>query len=193
MGTAIIDRTLLQLKSLFGFEHMSERERLALLVGVVFVLGVLLYQFIASPYLDARNRLQNSLARKQVELTEIQRLSEEYSGLRVEEVGLKERLKKRDAGFTLFAFLDRQAQAAGVKEKIKYMKPSIIEGENGLNESVVEMRLEGTTLDRLVEFLRLTESDTELVSVRRLSIQNSTKDEGYLDIVLQIVTLVEVE
>lgn len=193
MGTAIIDRTLLQLKSLFGFEHMSERERLALLVGVVFVLGVLLYQFIASPYLDARNRLQNSLARKQVELTEIQRLSEEYSGLRVEEVGLKERLKKRDAGFTLFAFLDRQAQAAGVKEKIKYMKPSIIEGENGLNESVVEMRLEGTTLERLVEFLRLTESDTELVSVRRLSIQNSTKDEGYLDIVLQIVTLVEVE
>ena len=51
-------------------------------------------------------------------------------------------------------------------EQIKYMKPSVIEGDNGLDESVVEMRLEGVTLEKLTKFLQVTESDTNVVSVR---------------------------
>ncbi|WP_159441326.1 type II secretion system protein GspM [Desulfopila aestuarii] len=186
-----MDKVLAQLKSRLGLNNLSDRERLILIGGGLFVLGVVIYQLIISPYLVAHERLQSSLQRKQAELVEIQRLSQEYAKLRVEEGGLKALLQKRDAGFTLFAFLDKQAENAGVKEQIKYMKPSVIEGDNGLNESVVEMRLEGVTLEKLTQFLQVTESDTNVVSVRRLSIQTSARDEGFLDVILQIVTLVE--
>ena len=191
MSRENMDKVLAQLKSRLGLNNLSDRERLILIGGGLFVLGVVIYQLIISPYLVAHQRLQSSLQRKQAELVEIQRLSQEYAKLRVEEGGLKALLQKRDAGFTLFAFLDKQAENAGVKEQIKYMKPSVIEGDNGLNESVVEMRLEGVTLEKLTQFLQVTESDTNVVSVRRLSIQTSARDEGFLDVILQIVTLVE--
>lgn len=191
MNRENIDKVLAQLKSRLGLERMSDRERLILLSGGLFVLAVLVYLLILSPYLEAHDRLQSSLQRKKTELAKIQELREEYEQLRVEEGGLKVLLQKRDAGFTLFAFLDQQAEQAGVKELIKYMKPSVIEGDSGLDESVVEMRLEGVTLEKLTQFLQVTESDTNVVSVRRLSIQTSARDEGFLDVVLQIVTLVE--
>jgi general secretion pathway protein M len=186
-----MEKVLAQLQSRLGLKNLSDRERLILIAGGLFVLGVLIYQLIISPYLVAHDRLQSSLQRKQAELLEIQLLSQEYAKLREEEGGIKALLQKRDAAFTLFAFLDEQAANAGVKEQIKYMKPSVVEGDSGLNESVVEMRLEGVTLEKLTQFLRVTESDTNLVSVRRLSIQTSARDEGYLDVILQIVTLVE--
>jgi len=186
-----MDKVLAQLKSRLGLNNLSDRERWILIGGGLFVLSVLIYKLIVSPYLMAHHRLQSTLQRKQAELAEIQVLSKEYAELRVEEGGLKALLQKRDAGFTLFAFLDQQAENAGVKEQIKYMKPSVIEGDNGLDESVVEMRLEGVTLEKLTKFLQVTESDTNVVSVRRLSIQTSARDEGFLDVILQIVTLVE--
>jgi len=186
-----LDKIVAQLKSRLGLNNLSDRERLILVGGGLFVLVVLIYQLVVSPYLKAHDRLESALQRKQAELVEVQGLSQEYAKLRVEEGGVRALLQKRDAGFTLFAFLDQQAEHAGVKEQIKYMKPSVTEGDNGLDESVVEMRLEGVTLEKLTQFLQVTESDVNVVSVRRLSIQTSARDEGFLDVILQIVTLVE--
>lgn len=191
MDRDTFDKIVAQLKSRLGLNNLSDRERLILIGGGLFVLVLLIYQLIVSPYLKAYDRLESTLERKQAELAEVQGLSQEYAKLRVEEGGVRALLQKRDAGFTLFAFLDQQAEHAGVKEQIKYMKPSVTEGENGLDESVVEMRLEGVTLEKLTQFLQVTESDANVVSVRRLSIQTSARDEGFLDVILQIVTLVE--
>lgn len=193
MARVTIDGAMAELRRKLGLDQLSIRDQLILLAGGLFVTGVLVYQLLLSPYLDARTRLQSSLERKRAELTDIQRLSEEYAALQAQEGGLKALLDKRDAGFTLFAFLEKQAENAGVKEKVKYMKPSLIESDGGLRESVVEMRLEGVTLELLTEFLRLTESETNVVSVRRLSIQANSKEAGFLDAVLQIVTLVEAQ
>lgn len=191
MNKETIDAYIRQLKARLGLDHLGERERLVLAGGGVFLFCVVLYQLVLSPYLIAHERLEKSLARKQAELAEIKALSAEYATLRSEEGGMKQMLQQRAAGFTLFTFLDRQATSAGVKETIKYMKPSVIEGDSGLDESVVEMRLEGVTLDKLTEFLHLTESQENVVSVRRLSIQASAREEGVLDVILQIVTFVE--
>ena len=192
MADSDLKRTLTGLRSRLGLDSLSARERLILLAGLVFVGAVLAYQLVVSPYLVAHDRLQKSLARKQQELVEIATLSREYAELRREEGGMKAVLAKREAGFTLFAFLDQQAEIAGVKAQIKYMKPSVADADEGFRESSVEMRLEGVALERLTEFLRLTEADDKVVSVRRLSIQASSREEGGLDVVLQIVTLVTV-
>lgn len=191
MGTEQLHSAVAAIKSRLGLERLSMRERMILFAGALFIAGILVYQLIISPYVEARARLLNTIERKKEELVEIRQLRQQYADLRAAEGDVKASLAKRGKGFTLFAFLDQQADKAGIKPQIKYMKPSVITGEGNLDESVVEMKLEGVTLERLTEFLRLTESEAESVSVKRLSIQTSSRDEGVLDVILQIVTFME--
>ena len=118
-------------------------------------------------------------------------MRQDYLLVKKEEGGIKERLAKRAKNFALFSFVDQQAEQAKVKGKIKYMKPTLLEGEGALRESQVEMKLQEATLPELVVFLKYIESNENVVSLRRISIQESGKEQGYLDVVMQIVTFVE--
>ena len=97
-------------------------------------------------------------------------------------------IAERSPGFTLFTFLDKQVTEAQVKKQIKYMKPSTEEGDDNLNESMVEMKLQRITLNALVSFIMLVESEENVVSIRRISVQESGNEQGYLDVILQIIT-----
>jgi hypothetical protein len=107
--------------------------------------------------------------------------------LKSEEGTIQARINERGAGFTLFTFLDQQANKAKVKKQIMYMKPSMLDGDE-LNEAMVEMKLQQITLVALVEFVRLVESEENVVFIRRFSIQESGDAQGYFDVILQIVT-----
>ena len=147
----------------------------------------LFLQVLILPVLDARTQLEKSIARKKQELIEIQELQQEYRTLKSEEGTIQARINQRGPDFTLFTFLDQQASEAKVKKQIKYMKPSTVVGEK-LNETMVEMKLQKITLPDLVNFLRLVESEKNVVFIRRFSIQESGDTQGYFDSILQIVT-----
>ncbi|WP_136806699.1 type II secretion system protein GspM [Desulfosediminicola flagellatus] len=192
MNISSLQNVIQNIRAKTGVDDMSARERLLVLGAGLAILGVLFYHFILSPYIEARHRLIKSVELQERELVEIQLLKQEYSELRIEEGGIKANLAKRAKGFTLFTFLDQQAEKSQVKELIKYMKPSVISAEGGsLEESVVELKLQDVTLEQLVRFLNLTESEKNVVSIKRLSIQVSAKKQGYLDVILQIVTFME--
>lgn len=192
MNISSLQNVIQNIRAKTGVDDMSARERLLVLGAGLAILGVLFYQFLLSPYIEARHRLLKSVELQERELVEIQLLKQEYSELRIEEGGIKANLAKRAKGFTLFTFLDQQAEKSQVKELIKYMKPSVISAEGGsLEESVVELKLQDVTLEQLVRFLNLTESEKNVVSIKRLSIQVSAKKQGYLDVILQIVTFME--
>jgi general secretion pathway protein M len=170
-----------------GIEKLDSRERWVLFGGIGFVLCFLVIQLVIVPVLDARNNLEKSIARKKLELTKIRELQQEYYTLKSEEGTIQARINERGAGFTLFTFLDRQANEAKLKKQIKYMKPSTVDGDE-LNETMVEMKLQQITLSALVEFIRLVESEKNVVFIRRFSIQESGDSQGYFDSILQIVT-----
>ncbi len=184
-----IDLKTLREKS--GFDQLDARQRILLFCTSVILLIFLVYQLLASPYYDSRSKLQNSVQRKQADLLEIKKLRQDYLLVKKEEGGIRDRLAKRSKNFALFSFVDQQAEQAKVKEKIKYMKPSISEGEGPLRESLVEMKLQETTLEGLVTFLKLIESSENVVSLRRISIQESAKEQGYIDVIMQIATFIE--
>lgn len=171
-----------------GMTRLALRERRVLLGGLGFIVVFTVFQLVVGPFLDARRNLAQSIERKKQELAEIRVLQQEYRALRREEGTVQARINEREAGFTLFTFLDRQAEAAKVKRQIKYMKPSTVEGENDLDETMVEMKLQQIPLADLVAFILLVESEKNVVFIRRLSIQESGKEEGYLDAIMQIVT-----
>jgi len=186
---AFLDRNLInKICQKSGIDNLDAREKRVLAGGVLFVLCFLVFQFIVLPFLDARANLETSIERRKDELVKIKQLQEEYRSLKVQEGGIRVKIAQRSPGFTLFTFLDKQATKAQVKKEIKYMKPSVQEGDNSLDESMVEMKLQKITLKSLVTFIQLIESEEKVVSIRRISIQESGNEQGYLDVILQIIS-----
>ncbi len=174
-----------------GYEQLDARQRIMLLAVVAILLIFVVYQLLVSPYFTARSRLLHTVQLRQADLQTMKKLRQEYQQVKKEEGGIKSRLAKRTKDFTLFTFVEKQAEQANVKEKIKYMKPSVAEGEGPLRESLVEMKVQDIPLEGLVALLKLVESEENVVSLRRLSIQESAQQQGYLDVIMQIGTFVE--
>jgi len=188
MGMLYRKNLIKKIRQKSGIDSLDSRERKVLLGGAVFVLCFAVLQLLIVPFWDARENLERSIERKGEELVRIKQLQDEYRLLKEQEGGIQSRIAERSSGFTLFTFLDKQAAKAQVKKQIKYMKPSSQEGDENLDESMVEIKIQRTTLKDLVSFIMLVESEENVVSIRRISIQESGSEQGYLDVILQIVT-----
>lgn len=171
-----------------GIDNLSTREKLVVGGGLAFVVCFLILQLAIVPFLDARSDLRSSIDRKTKELATIKDLQLEHRNLKNEEGTIQARIQQRERGFTLFTFLDQQAEKAQVKKQIMYMKPSTVEGDTGYVETMVELKLQQVSLSALVSFLQLVESEQHVVFIRRISIQESGNVQGELDSILQIVT-----
>lgn len=173
-----------------GYSNLQPRERLLVAGAIVIIFFLVIFHFILNPMLETRKNLTLAVDRKKQELLDMKIMSQDYLSLKTKAGGVRDRLTRRQAGFSLFSFLDRQATKTGVKGQVKYMKPSTIVVDDSLNESVVEIKLEQVTLRQLVDFLKVIEPQEYVVEVKRLSVQESGKEKKYLDAVLQVMTFV---
>ena len=167
---------------------LAKRERYFVGMAACAILVFLLFQFLISPFFEKRARMQRGIRAREVGLRKIISLSTEYEGYTRESQEVQQLLARRKKGFTLFAFLERAAGEAGVKENIEYMKPSTSKDAGQYKESMVEMKLEAITLNQLTEYLYRIESPKNLISIKRISIKQNRKEAGYLDAVLQALT-----
>jgi general secretion pathway protein M len=189
---ALVNReTLQKIWDKSGIKNLESRERLFLFGGVAFLICFMFVRFAIIPVINAKSRLEHSTERKRDELVQIKVLQQEYLTLKKEESTIQELINGRGAQFSLFTFLDQQAERVQVKKQIKYMKPSVIEGEDNFNETMVEMKFQLISLESLVGYLRLIESKQNVVFIKRISIQENGTEAGYLDAILQIVTFEE--
>ena len=168
--------------------QLAKREKYLIGLAVCVIVFAVLIQLVLMPFVDGRQRMQNSVAAQERNLQEIVRLSQEYKALEQDSETLIQRLASRPGNFTLFSFLEKAAGKAGVKNNIKYMKPSASTGKGPFKESLVEMKLERITLKQMVDYLKLIESPDDIVSVKRISVQTNKKETQYLDAILQVLT-----
>ena len=168
--------------------QLAKREKYLIGLAVCVIVFAVLIQLVLMPFVDGRQRMQNSVAAQERNLQEIVRLSQEYKALEQDSETLTQRLTSRPGNFTLFSFLEKAAGKAGVKNNIKYMKPSASTGKGPFKEALVEMKLERITLKQMVDYLKLIESPDDIVSVKRISVQTNKKETQYLDAILQVLT-----
>lgn len=188
----MVGRYFVELQKRSGFEKLEQREKVIIVLGISIFIGFVLLQFGVGPYLKASGSLDRALVKNRSDIVELQLLQQEYQNLQAEAGGIREQLKKRAVNFSLFSFLDKQASEAEVKNFISYMKPSTSERRDGeLIESSVEMKLQEISLRQFVDFLKRIESPENVVSIQRISIQESGKVAGGLDIIIRIMTFVE--
>jgi general secretion pathway protein M len=171
-----------------GWNRMSGKEQFMVAILIVVVIAILIFHFLFSPLLESRQRLQKSLVKKNIELQQIREMQQEYRSLALQSGNIQERIRKRPKGFTLFSYIEKQATFSKVKRNIKYLKPSEIDLEGELDESRVDMKLQRITTPSLVKFLKGLESEDKVVFINRISIQEHGKDQGYLNVVIQVIT-----
>ena len=116
-------------------------------------------------------------------------MSAEYKNLKKGGYTLNKLLDKREKDFTLFSFLEKEAANADIKDYIKYMKPSSSSVPGLYKELMIEMKLEGITLKKFIEYLYHIESSENVVRIKRVSIKESKKKVSCLDVVLTVLTL----
>lgn len=172
----------------FGWYRMARREQIMVGGLAVFVVALLVFQLIFSPLLNSRQKLQKSVSKKQHEFQHIQELQKQFQDLANKNGDIRQRLNTRPKTFSLFSFIEQQANSSKIKEKIEYLKPSNIKGDGLLEEYRVDMKLEKITLSELVTFLKNAESTKNVVFVNRISIQEQGKNEGLISAVIQLVT-----
>ena len=170
---------------------LTKRERYYVSISVVLIALFIMFQFILSPFLGAKEKVKHSIQTKEKILKELVSLSSEYGTLKKDSIDIGKALAIRSEDFTLFSFLEKQGGRSGVKPNIKYMKPSISTDSGPYTESSVEMKLENITLKQLVEYLHLVESPENLVRVKRISVKQSKESPEYLTALIHLVTYLE--
>lgn len=168
--------------------QLAKREKYLITLAIIVIVLALVIQLAIMPFVDRRERYRNNVTGKQRGLQEMMALRQEYLSLQQDSAVLAKRLASRSQSFTLFSFLEKAAGEAGVKDNIKYMKPSASTGRGPFKESLVEMKLERITLGQMVGYLKLIEAPDQLVSIKRISIQSNKKETQYLDAILQVLT-----
>jgi len=120
----------------------------------------------------------------------MRRLQTEYKTLK-EKLQLSQiSIGKREKGFTLYSFMNQLAGQAGIKDRISYMKPTnTVQKNSNYKLSRVEMKLDAVTLEQLTSYLYGIETSKNIVIVKKLSISKKEKDEGLINVVLQVETL----
>ncbi len=169
--------------------RLARREKyLVSLAGCIIAL-LILFHFLILPFFEKKDSLEQGSKAKEIALKEVLLMSAEYQAHKKNFQGLQKLLAKRNKGVTLFSFLEKEADEAAVKGHIKYMKPSVSQGTGQYKESMVEIKLEGITLKQLTGYLYRIESPEDVISIKRISIKENKKESGYLDSILQVMTL----
>ena len=171
-------------------DNLTSREKRVVAAGGILALAFLVVQFIYLPALDCRTDLERILSAERDALARIRLLQQEYMTLAPDNADDLGRIKRRDKGFTLFSFLDRQAARAGVKAHIDYMKPHIREiADSPFSLSVVKLKLKGIVLRDFIRFVGAVESPELGISIASLSVTKSGKEKEHLDVTIEAETL----
>ncbi|MEE8400048.1 MAG: hypothetical protein V3S89_13640 [Desulfobacterales bacterium] len=167
----------------------SRREKYAI-YGAAGLIGILLLNgLIISPLIDAHDVRTRTLAAKTKIRNDIINMKAEYEAIEQRTSASTSRFSGRRANFTLFSFLDNLAGDAKIKEHITQMKPSIFKPKDSpYRISRVEMKLQSITMEQLTTYLHKVETAKEMVFVRRLSVSRDSKQQGFINAILQVET-----
>jgi general secretion pathway protein M len=154
------------------------RQRILLLAAVL-CLAFAAWQWGVVPAMQYKQALEERSSRTLSRLNELLTLRQELEAAQTAaKQGLA--LKRPNPDFTLFSFLEQLASKAKVKDHIQYMKPSSRNLSGGFSEDLVQMRLEGIHLAKLIRFLASVEDSEQDVFFKRVTIRSPKTSPGVL-------------
>jgi Tfp pilus assembly protein PilO len=175
-------------KEVSRLQRLSKRERFLLAAGVLFVIGFVFHQLIADPFLIKKQRLERSLQTKAANVLEMKLLQKEYQQISENKRDIMGRLQSRSPEFSLFTFVEQQIDTVRMKERVTSIKPGVSDYQEGVRQALIDLKIEGIVLAQLVDFLASIESFDKVVFVERIVVQNNSREDGLLDVMLSVLT-----
>lgn len=163
--------------------QLTQRDRVALLIGGLFVVTVLIFFGIVAPYRASLQRLDTRIAARQRQLKEMQTLRQECQQLRRQLAATEQRMSA-GTDFSLFALVENLSVRFAGRDSLVYMRPRPTVVQHGYREDSVEIKLENISLAQLVRLLYAVETGREPVQVKALRIKTRFDDRSLLDAVL---------
>jgi general secretion pathway protein M len=172
------------------FNKLNKRERYAIMIGSGVLSIFLIAQFIIEPLFSKTEQKKKNLQTKSVMLEQMRQWQAEYDSLTQKVTLSQSRFRNRQKGFTLYAFLNRLAGEAGIKDRITNMKPTKkVQKNSPYKLSRVEMKLDAITLEQLTNYLYKVETSKNMVDINKISITKKDKKQGLITAVLQVETV----
>lgn len=168
--------------------RLSRRERFALAAGLLFVIGFLFHQLLVDPFLTKKQRLERSLQIKASNVLEMKLLQKQYQQVSANKRDIMGRLQTRNPEFSLFTFVEQQIDTVRMKERVTSIKPNVSDYQEGIRQSIIDLKIEGIVLAQLVDFLASIESFDKVVFVERIVVQSNSREDGLLDVMLSVLT-----
>jgi general secretion pathway protein M len=174
------------------FQRMSSRERalMGAAVATACILGF--YTLVWEPLTENRVRAERLIESRQDDVAEIKRMRLEYMELltRLEVSRNIIDTKNIDSDFSLFPHIESTVSAVlGGREKIRSMSPKTKAINDAYREEAVELRLDGITLDQLVDMMVRIEKGKHPLRVTRLQIKKRRRDTQQFDVMATVSML----
>lgn len=170
--------------------NLNRREKYVVAGAACFIVIFLIFRLAVYPLLNKRERLTRDLASKTVELKEMRLLQSDYFTLQNKANTARAALNKRSRDFSLFSYLDSLVGDIDIKGNVSYMKPNTsIQKDTNAKVSTVELKLQAITMEQLTKYLYQVEYSGNSLYVKRMSVSETSKPEGYIDVVLQVETI----
>lgn len=168
---------------------LKSRERKLIAASAAVVVGVLIHMLVVSPALKKRAALDNQINRARAQLVDLRLLEQEYDQILKETKEIKQRVSGRSRDFALFSFLDQTANRLNLKNNLTSMKPSRRNLGSDLAEDMVEVRLEGISLENLVAYLYEIERTGAAVAIASIRIQPESRLGGGLNVSMLVTSI----
>lgn len=168
---------------------LARREKIIVGAGALFIGIFLVMNLLILPAFSAKTKLENSIQTGQQRIEELLLLSHEYQALQGSSGDVGTALAGRGEGFTLFSLLEKEASQIGLKDRIKYIKPSTSQARGSFKISSVEMQFQGITMGELYEYLYRIEDPKNIIKIRRLSVKKHQEKQGHVDATMQLATV----
>jgi hypothetical protein len=170
--------------------RLSFREKYIVITGAAVVFVFLVVQFVFLPLTEQKNELERILTIEQDGIQQMITLQDQYFRHATDMNKEQQHMTARSPQFTLFSFLDSQAEAAGVKENIDYIRPFSQTMDNGpFRISKVRLKLKNMYLNDFMEFLRRVETLDNGVHVVSISLAKTGEKNNLLEAVMETQTL----
>ena len=164
------------------------RRREKLLAGGLFIFTAVWFLFAVAvnPTLGRIETLNRVISEKQQELEDVRAISKEFICLNKGLDYLHTKVDAQGETFELLPFLESLIDDCGLEANFETMKRQVLQVDSDYYEVIVEVRLEGLSIGRLVDFLSKIESLRARVRTKSLYIKRNMANKNLLDVVIEV-------
>ncbi len=145
----------------------------------------LIYQFVYSPLMRRRDEYKNETVELENSYGSYELLTGRYFAARGVHDSYRSQLLEKKS-LSVLTYLENEAQIAGVRDNIEYIRPRGSETKDGITTSSVEMKIDAISATDLFLFLGGIEKNRKGLIISYLRLKPFFKEKDKVDVIVRV-------